>query len=188
MHHGDIDEQLDRAERNADGSHRVILSAALPGKPLEGFMYEGTRPDDPNDVIPHENRRGAPRPAGVQRLGESHRREGNEFARMLDCRTNGRAHVRHYVRDFNATLGSAGIGLRERRDGYEYLAEFGPTKKALPAFGMYMRPWMTIDLQAAGHRTHRVEAGSCPRSGARASRIPRTSAHARTTRSGRHES
>jgi len=47
--------------------------------------------------------------------------------------------------DFNAALGSAGIGLRERRDGYEYLAETGPAKKALPAFGFYVRPWMTID-------------------------------------------
>ena len=27
--------------------------------------------------------------------------------------------------DFNAALGSAGVGLRERRDGYEYLAETG---------------------------------------------------------------
>ena len=38
---------------------------------------------------------------------------------------------RHHLLDFNATLGSAGIGLRERRDGYEYLAEFGPALKAL---------------------------------------------------------
>jgi hypothetical protein len=53
--------------------------------------------------------------------------------------------VKHYLIDFNATLGSAGIGLRERRDGYEYLADFGPAKKALPAFGFYIRPWLTID-------------------------------------------
>jgi hypothetical protein len=58
---------------------------------------------------------------------------------------NGRSVVRHYLIDFNAALGSAGIGLRERRDGYEYLAEFGPAKKALPALGFYVRPWMTID-------------------------------------------
>ena len=57
---------------------------------------------------------------------------------------NGRSLVRHHLIDFNAALGSAGIGLRERRDGYEYLAEFGPYLKALPAFGFYVAPWMTI--------------------------------------------
>jgi hypothetical protein len=144
MHQGDIDEQLDRAERNADGTYRVILSAALPGKPLEGFMYEGTRPDDPNDVIPHENRREL---RGLRVFSAWVNHTDAKAINSLDMviAENGRAHVRHYVRDFNATLGSAGIGLRERRDGYEYLAEFGPTKKALPAFGFYVRPWMTID-------------------------------------------
>jgi hypothetical protein len=53
--------------------------------------------------------------------------------------------VKHYLIDFNATLGSAGIGLRERRDGYEYIAEVGPAMKALPALGFYVRPWLTID-------------------------------------------
>jgi hypothetical protein len=58
---------------------------------------------------------------------------------------DGRSFVRHYLLDFNAALGSAGIGLRERRDGYEYLAEIDRGAKALPAFGFYVRSWMTID-------------------------------------------
>ncbi len=72
MHHSDIDEQLSRAERNPDGSYRVSFANALEGKPLEGFKYEGTRSDDPNDVVPHENRRELRGSAGVQRLAESH--------------------------------------------------------------------------------------------------------------------
>ena len=57
---------------------------------------------------------------------------------------NGHSVVRHHLIDFNAALGSAGIGLRERRDGYEYLAEYAPSFKALPSLGFYIRPWMTI--------------------------------------------
>jgi hypothetical protein len=143
MRMSDVDEELHRAERNADGSYRVILAEALPGKSLEGFKYEGTRPDDPNDVIPHENRREL---RGLRVFSAWVNHTDAKAINSLDTLIveNGRSVVRHHLIDFNAALGSAGIGLRERRDGYEYLAEFGPSFKALPAFGFYVRPWMTI--------------------------------------------
>jgi hypothetical protein len=143
MRMSDIDEQLRRAERNPDGSYRVILAEGLPGKNLEGFKYEGTRPDDPNDVIPHENRREL---RGLRVFSAWVNHTDAKAINSLDTliTENGRAVVRHHLIDFNATLGSAGIGLRERRDGYEYLAETGPSFKALPAFGFYVRPWLTI--------------------------------------------
>lgn len=144
MHQGDIGEQLRRAERNPDGTFRVILSEALSGKILEGFKYEGTRPDDPNDVVPHENRREL---RGLRVFSAWLNHTDAKAINSMDTvvTENGRSYVRHYLLDFNAALGSAGIGVRERRDGYEYLAEKGPTGKALPAFGFYVRPWMTID-------------------------------------------
>src|SRR4051812_28787598 len=144
MRFSDIDDALRHAERSADGSYRVSIAEALTGKSLEGFMYEGTRPDDPNDLIPHENRREL---RGLRVFSAWVNHTDAKAINSLDTviTENGRGHIVHYVRDFNAALGSAGIGVRERRDGYEYLAEFGPTKKALPAFGFYIRPWMTID-------------------------------------------
>jgi hypothetical protein len=143
MRMSDIDEQLRRAERNPDGSYRVILAEGLAGKSLEGFKYEGTRSDDPNDVIPHENRREL---RGLRVFSAWINHTDAKAINSLDTliSENGRAVVRHHLIDFNAALGSAGIGLRERRDGYEYLAETGPTFKALPAFGFYLRPWLTI--------------------------------------------
>jgi hypothetical protein len=144
MRASDIDEQLRRAERNPDGSYRVIISSALEGTPLEGFLYEGTRSDDPNDVIPHENRREL---RGLRVFSAWVNHTDAKAINSMDMlvKDNGRSVVRHHLLDFNATLGSAGIGLRERRDGYEYLAEFGPALKALPSFGLYIRPWMTVD-------------------------------------------
>jgi hypothetical protein len=58
---------------------------------------------------------------------------------------NGRTLVRHHLIDFNAAMGSAGVSQKEKRDGYEYLVETGPAKRALPSFGLYIRPWMTVD-------------------------------------------
>jgi len=140
----DIDEQLRRAHQSPDGSYRVTLGEAVEGKPLEGFLYTGTRPDDPNDIVPHENRREL---RGLRVFSAWINHTDAKAINSLDVLVpqGGKSIVRHYLIDFNATLGSAGIGLRERRDGYEYLAEFGPAFKALPAFGFYIRPWLTID-------------------------------------------
>ena len=140
----DIDEQLRRAHRDPDGSYRVTLGEAIEGKPLEGFLYTGTRPDDPNDIVPHENRREL---RGLRVFSAWVNHTDAKAINSLDVvvRQGDKSIVKHYLIDFNATLGSAGVGLRERRDGYEYLADFGPAMKALPAFGFYIRPWLTID-------------------------------------------
>ena len=45
------------SHRSADGSYRAVAARAVPGRPLGGFRYYGTRPDDPNDIVPHEHRR-----------------------------------------------------------------------------------------------------------------------------------
>ena len=140
----DIDEQLRRAHRDQDGTYRATFSESVPGRVLEGFKYEGTRSDDPNDIVPHENRREL---RGLRVFSALVNHTDAKAINGLDTviTGNGRSHVRHYVRDFNAALGSAGVGLRERRDGHEYLAEVGPTLRALPALGFAVRSWRTID-------------------------------------------
>ena len=143
MHQGDIDEQLRRAHRNPDGTYRIVAGERLPGRPLEGFKYEGTRPDDPNDIVPHEDRREL---RGLRVFSAWVNHTDAKAINSLDTLVTegGRSYVRHHLIDFNAALGSAGIGPRERRDGYEYIAEFGPAWTALPGFGFVIRPWMTI--------------------------------------------
>jgi hypothetical protein len=53
----DLDDIFARAHRSADGTYRAVAARAVPGRPVGGFRYYGTRPDDPNDVVPHEHRR-----------------------------------------------------------------------------------------------------------------------------------
>nr|UXE44155.1 hypothetical protein Hi04_10k_c1170_00002 [uncultured bacterium] len=53
----DLDKLLQRVPRRADGAYRALASKLLAGNPVGPFQYFGTRPDDPNDIFPHENRR-----------------------------------------------------------------------------------------------------------------------------------
>jgi len=55
--HDDMNAILERVAKRPDGTYRVIAGRLLPGKILGGFQYDGTRPDDPNDLVPHEHRR-----------------------------------------------------------------------------------------------------------------------------------
>ena len=52
-----IDALLQHADREANGSYRVVASKALAGKPVGRIRFYGTSPDDPNDIVPHEDRR-----------------------------------------------------------------------------------------------------------------------------------
>src|SRR5204862_3087986 len=57
MRRDDLDKLLQRANREQNGSFRVVASKPLPGKPVGRIRFFGTRPDDPNDIVPHEDRR-----------------------------------------------------------------------------------------------------------------------------------
>ncbi len=49
--------QLLASASSRGGLARMIASRALPGRTLGPFSYEGTRRDDPSDVVAHEDRR-----------------------------------------------------------------------------------------------------------------------------------
>ena len=53
----DVDDVLRRGAKQPNGKYRVLASRFADGKPLGNFRYYGTRPDDPNDIVPHEHRR-----------------------------------------------------------------------------------------------------------------------------------
>jgi hypothetical protein len=111
----DLDALLHQAARRTDGRYRVVASKAVEGRPLGPFSYYGVRPDDPNDTIPHEHRRSL---RGLRMfaawINHVDVRSENSLDTVVRNET-GLNVVRHHLIDFNATLGSAGIGPADRR-------------------------------------------------------------------------
>ena len=140
----DIDGVLKRVARNADGTYRVIASNAVEGKPLGPFRYYGTRPDDPNDVFPHEHRREL-RAMRVFAAWLNHDDVRSINSQDALVERNGRRTVRHYLIDFGSTLGSGSTQAQKPRAGNEYLWEARPTFLTMVTLGFYVRPWIKVD-------------------------------------------
>ena len=107
------------------------------------IRFYGTRPDDPNDLVPHENHREL-RGYGVFAAWFNHvdAKSINTIDTLIV--ENGHKIVQHYLLDFGSTLGSAGVAPRDYWEGYEYLLEPGSQiGKGIAAFGFYILPWRT---------------------------------------------
>ena len=57
MTEADVDALLLKAAHQPRRQLRVVASKGITGKDVGPFRYYGTRPDDPNDIQPHEHRR-----------------------------------------------------------------------------------------------------------------------------------
>ena len=142
----DVREILERADRRPDGSYRVAAGRLLSGKVLGGFKYEGTRPDDPNDLVPHENRRElrALRVFGAW-TNLTDMKAGNTLDTIVT--EGGRGVIRHYLQDVGSTFGVGANGPHEWNEGWEYIYDRGGTKRRLFTFGLAVSPWQTADYE-----------------------------------------
>jgi hypothetical protein len=142
----DLDAVWRRAHRSADGSYRAIAGRALPGRPLGGFRYYGTRPDDPNDIVPHEHRREL---RALKVFGAWTNLVDMKAGNTLDVLVtdNGRGFVRHYLQDVGSTFGSGANGPREYDEGWEHLVEPDLIKKRLITLGFAIKPWQTAQYE-----------------------------------------
>lgn len=152
MGQDDVDDLLKKAGQHPDGSYRVTASKALPGKPVGHFRYYGTRPDDPNDIFPHEHRREL---RGLAVFAAWLNHDDSRSINTLDVLLpdNGRSIVRHYLLDFGSTLGSGSTQAQTTRAGNEFIWEARPTLITMLTLGFYVRPWVKVkypDIPAVG--------------------------------------
>ncbi len=138
----DIHRVLERAARNADGTYRASAGRLLPGKVIGSFRYQGTRTDDPNDLVPHEDRRvlRALRVFGAW-TNLVDLKAGNTLDTLVD--ENGRTLIKHYLQDVGSSLGMAN-NLHEWDMGWEYYYDGPATKKRLLTYGFALSPWQTV--------------------------------------------
>jgi len=139
----DLDGVLARGAKSADGSYRAMAARALPGRILGGFPYFGTRPDDPNDIVPHEHRREL---RALKVFAAWTNLVDLKALNTLDTviTQDGRGLVRHYLQDVGSTFGSGARGPHDFDEGHELVYEGDPTWKRAVTFGFYLRPWQTV--------------------------------------------
>ncbi len=146
MQLADITRLLAGSDREPDGSYRVIASKAAPGRPVGRLRFYGTRPDDPNDLVPAEHRRSL-RGYRVFAAWLNHvdAKGINSLAALVS--ENGRTFIRRYLLDFGSTLGSAAVGPREEWQGFEPLVETpGEIGKRVVSFGFRVPEWRTMEF------------------------------------------
>ncbi|MEZ5398078.1 MAG: hypothetical protein R2729_00330 [Bryobacteraceae bacterium] len=137
----DITELLLKVPRDSERRYRGGASLFLSGRPLGPYKYFGTRRDDPNDIVPHENRlelRGLS--VFCAWLAHDDSRSINSLDMLVDGE-NGTKHIRHYLIDFGSTLGSASYGPNSPRSGAEYVFEWAPAAKQFLTFGLWIPNW-----------------------------------------------
>ena len=139
----DMNVILESVAPNADGTYRVVAGRLLPGKILGGYQYAGTRPDDPNDLVPHEHRREL---RALRVFGAWTNLTDLKNKNTLDTviTENGKAVVKHYLQDVGSTFGMAN-DKHEWDLGSEYFYEGPPSRKRLFTLGFGLSPWQTAD-------------------------------------------
>ena len=127
--------RLRQVPRLPDGRIRVTASKYLSGQPLGPFRYYGTRTDDPNDVILHENRREL---RGLRLFAAWTNHDDTRAHNTQDSwvEAEGRRYIRHHLLDFGSTFGSGSVDLQLPNLSFTYWLDFGEVRKNLVGFGV----------------------------------------------------
>jgi hypothetical protein len=128
----------------------MVASAWLPGHNLGAFHYEGTRGDDPNDVIPHQDRRELRGERLLAAWLERHdARSGNTvdmwIAEHPSTPDSSPGHVVHNQIDASEILGAGwGEPQIDVRLGHSYVADWGDIAADFVTLGARTRTWDTV--------------------------------------------
>jgi hypothetical protein len=146
---------LEHVTREPDGTRRAVVSRRLPGEPLGPHKYHGTRTDDANDVVPHEDRREL---RGLRVFCAWLNHDDSRSVNSLDVFVPP-GYVKHHLIDFSSALGSGSdatrrIGPQNPRSGNEYIIDWGAIGRRAVTLGLADPPWRRVkyaDLPEVGN-------------------------------------
>lgn len=149
---GDLESILRKVPKDRDGRLRGMASLFIQGQLLGPFKFHDTRLDDPNDVVPHQDRRDL---RGLFAFSAWLNHTDSKALNTLDALVDegGRRFIRHYLIDFGAILGSDSFTAKSPRSGHVYLFDFKPAVAQFLSLGFYVKGWMLAsypDLPAVG--------------------------------------
>ena len=104
------------------------------------FSPRGVRIDDPNDLVPHENRRTL---RALRVLGAFVNLQEIRPANTLDVYEGEAGHgfVRHYFLDLGQAFGGYAAGSRRYWSGYNHYFSVKEAARNLATFGFFVGPW-----------------------------------------------
>ena len=147
-----IDLYKEEIEPPRDGLYRALAALVPEGELLGPFKFYGIRPDDPNDIFPHENRREL-RGLRVFSAWLNHYLCHSVKTRDGYVTEGGDSYVKHFLVDFTTTLGCGydlddRIVAKDQQVGNEYTlpGDGGAILKTALTLGIWERPWMQADF------------------------------------------
>ncbi|MBI2396089.1 MAG: hypothetical protein HYV09_41380 [Deltaproteobacteria bacterium] len=147
-----LDPIFEAAPKAPDGTFRASASLFFDAKPLGPWTYEGRRDDDPNDVVPHDDRREV-RAGYVLGAWLNHfdAREQNTMALWIEPGEKGRGFVRHAMLDWGDCFGSIWEwDALTRRLGHSHYLDFQHVAEDFVTLGLLRRPWHDVKLGPSG--------------------------------------
>jgi hypothetical protein len=146
---------FDRIPREPDGSVRLMASLSLPPKIVGPFRYAGLRSDDPNDLVPHQQRRDL-RGLAVLFAWVNHTDAKGENSLDTVEGTGENARFVHHLLDFGDSLGSDSDIAKDPRHGQEYII-LPVTWSRMYSLGLSAPDWETVhypkEMKAVGNFT-----------------------------------
>jgi hypothetical protein len=135
-----IDAMLKTQPKGADGAYRVIASRWIAGQVLGPFRYEGTRTDDPNDIVAHEDRREL---RGLEVFAAWLNHTDTKSINTIDSLVseNGVQYIKHHLLDFGSIMGSGGTGVKRPWFGHEYVLEDKEAPVQALTLGLHPPRW-----------------------------------------------